>query len=172
MDDFSLKKIKKNNLVTQSNNLVEARYSLSLYEQRLVLMMISMVEPQDEDFKDYKIRVSDFNQILGLKHKGSYSKIKSILRGLRAKELLINKGEKDYLVTGWVSDAEYKDKEGYVLLSFSKIYSISGSTFSIMKSIIIKFCSFFDFSIFIKPCLLLLNSYYTYSFQRSLKSRN
>jgi len=111
---------KTNQIVTQSNRLIEARYSLTLYEQRLVLMMISMVEPHDEDFKDYIINVSDFNEIVGIKHKGSYNKIKGILRGLRAKELLINQGGKDYLITGWISDAEYKDNEGVVLLSFSK----------------------------------------------------
>ncbi len=110
---------KKNQLVTQSNKLIEARYSLTLYEQRLVLMMISMIEPDDEDFKDYAIKVSDFNTIIGINHKGSYSKIKGVLRGLRAKELLINQGGKDYLITGWISDAEYRDNEGVVLLSFS-----------------------------------------------------
>ena len=111
---------KNNQLVTQSNCLVEARYSLTLYEQRLILIMISMVEPHDEDFKDYVIKVSDFNKIVGINHKGSYNKIKGILRGLRAKELLINQGGKDYLITGWISDAEYKDNEGIILLSFSK----------------------------------------------------
>jgi len=107
-------------IVIQSNKLIEAHYSLTLYEQRLILMMIAMVEPEDRDFKDYAIRISDFNKILGLKHKGSYDKIKDILRGLRIKELVINQGGKDYLITGWISDAEYKDSKGIVLVSFSK----------------------------------------------------
>jgi hypothetical protein len=43
-------------LVTQSTKLVEARYHLSVGEQRLVLLMISMIQPTDEDFKDYEIK--------------------------------------------------------------------------------------------------------------------
>ena len=120
MGRIFLKKLNENLIVTQSNSLIEARYSLTLYEQRLVLMMISMVEPDDEDFKDYIIKVQDFNKLLGINHKGSYGKIKSILRELRAKELLINKGGQNYLITGWISDAEYVDDDGVVILSFSK----------------------------------------------------
>jgi len=107
-------------IVSQSNQLVEARYSLSLYEQRLILMMISMVEPNDEDFKDYSIKINDFKKMIGLKTNNLYPKIKMLLRGLRNKDILIPKQGGNYLITGWISDAEYLEKEGIVLLSFSK----------------------------------------------------
>jgi len=120
--EFSLvtleeKKANKNMVVTQSNTLVEAKYSLSLYEQRLILMLISMVEPNDEDFKNYAIKVDDFRDLIGLKTKNLYQKVKNLLRGLRNKDIEIPKGGKNYLITGWISDAEYKD--GVVYLSFS-----------------------------------------------------
>jgi len=111
------KKPKKNMLVTQSNKLVEARYSLTLYEQRLVLMMISMIEPDDDDFKDYIIRVSDFSDLIGLKSRNLYPTIKKLLVKLRERTLVIEKG-KDYLITGWISSAEYVSSEGVVKLSF------------------------------------------------------
>ena len=111
------KKPEKNMLVTQSNKLVEARYTLTLYEQRLVLMMIAMIEPDDEDFKDYIIRVSDFGDLIGLKNKNMYSQIKSLLVKLRERTLVIEDG-KDYLVTGWISSAKYVSNEGVVKLSF------------------------------------------------------
>ncbi len=105
-------------IITQSNKLVEARYTLSLYEQRLVLMMIAMVEPADEDFKDYIIKISDFSGLLGLKNKNVYSQVKNLLLKLRERTLLIPEGEKDYLVTGWISSAKYVSSEGVVKLSF------------------------------------------------------
>lgn len=105
-------------LVTQSNRLIEARYTLSLYEQRLVLIMIAMVEPHDEDFKDYIIKISDFSELLGLKNKNVYSQIKNILLKLRERTLLIPKGKQNYLITGWISSAEYLGNEGIIKLSF------------------------------------------------------
>jgi len=110
-------KPEKNMLVTQANKLVEARYTLSLYEQRLVLMMISMIEPKDEDFKDYIIRISDFSDLIGLKSRNLYPTIKNLLIKLRERTLVIEKG-KDYLITGWISSAEYVSSEGVVKLSF------------------------------------------------------
>ena len=120
--EFSLvtleeKKANREMIVTQSNTLVEAKYYLSLYEQRLILMLISMVEPNDEDFKNYAIKVDDFRGLIGLKTKNLYPKVKSLLRGLRNKDIEIPKGGKNYLITGWISDAEYRD--GIVYLSFS-----------------------------------------------------
>ncbi len=44
--------INKQSVVTQSNKLVEAKFSLTIQEQRLVLVMISMISPEDKDFKD------------------------------------------------------------------------------------------------------------------------
>lgn len=107
-------------LVTQSNCLVEARYSLTLYEQRLVLIMISMIEPSDEDFKDYVLKVSDFRDLLGLKNKNLYSQIKLVLKKLIERSLFIPLEDKSYLMSNWISDAEYKSNEGVVLLSLSK----------------------------------------------------
>jgi plasmid replication initiation protein len=99
---------------------VEARYSLTLYEQRLVLIMISMIEPSDEDFKDYVLKVSDFRDLLGLKNKNLYSQIKLVLKKLIERSLFIPLEDKSYLMSNWISDAEYKSNEGVVLLSLSK----------------------------------------------------
>ena len=64
-------KIKKKSLpnsliVTQSNQLVEAKYNLPLAEQRLILIMISRIQPDDEDFKPYRISVSELAEFLGV----------------------------------------------------------------------------------------------------------
>lgn len=115
-----VKKASDNMLVTQSNQLVEAKYHLSLYEQRLVLMLISLVEPDDEDFKNYKIKVSDFKNLVGLNTKNLYPKVKELLKSLATKVIEIPKEGNNYLITGWISDAEYFDNEGLVVLSFSK----------------------------------------------------
>lgn len=117
---MSSKKLKNQELiVTQSNRVVEARYSLTLQEQRIVLLMISMIEPDDDDFKDYVIKVSDFVELIGINNKNIHKEIKEVLINLRERSLLIQK-DTGYLITGWISSAEYVDQRGEILLSFDK----------------------------------------------------
>jgi plasmid replication initiation protein len=109
---------KKNKLaVTQSNKLVEARYSLTLNEQRIVLFMISLIQPEDVDFNDYDVKLSDIVKLAGLKNKNIQAELKDLLVDLRRKELVIPEQD-GFLVTGWVSSAKYKEDEGIVQLSF------------------------------------------------------
>jgi hypothetical protein len=51
----------ENYLVTQANNLIEARHNkpLTIREQKIVLTMVGGIEPQDEDFKDYLISLKN-----------------------------------------------------------------------------------------------------------------
>jgi Initiator Replication protein len=53
-------------VVWQQNRLAEARYELTPREQKLVLYVISMIEPEDEFFKLHKINVKHFAEIAGL----------------------------------------------------------------------------------------------------------
>ena len=39
--------ISKQSIVTQSNKLVEAKFTLTVQEQRLLLVMIAMIHPDD-----------------------------------------------------------------------------------------------------------------------------
>jgi len=39
---------------------MNSHYDLSLEEQKLILTLASMVQPEDEDFKSYKFRIAEF----------------------------------------------------------------------------------------------------------------
>jgi len=110
---------KKNNLVVKSNYLIESSYRLTIQEQRIILIMVSMIGKDDEDFKSYRINIRDFMMAVGIKDKSGYRKIKQITRDLRKRELIVyNTEKKSELQTGWLSSAEYFDGLGYVELSF------------------------------------------------------
>ena len=114
-----IKDIQKNNLVVQSNALIEASYRLSLQEKRLILILTSMINKNDEDFKTYQFKVKDLAKMFGINDNDFYSRVEDITRGLRAKELAIrNKVENRVLYTGWLSSAHYFNNEGYVKLCF------------------------------------------------------
>ncbi|MEI2779833.1 MAG: replication initiation protein [Candidatus Competibacter sp.] len=57
--------INKKSLVVQSNRLVEAKYRLSVEEQKIIKILVSQIQKEDEDFKDYEFRIKDLAELLG-----------------------------------------------------------------------------------------------------------
>jgi len=111
----------ENYIVTQGNNLIEAHHNkpLTAREQKIVLTMVSAIQPSDEDFKEYRISLKDFSEMLGLKGSTKYSEIKNIVKDLMGKTIEIPKKEGGWLLSHWVSSAEYMDGEGAIELTFS-----------------------------------------------------
>lgn len=107
----------KSNLVTKANTLVMAHYNTSLEELRVVRTLISMVQPQDEDFKPYIFHIAEFMNLLGVKDKSKYTEIPKITENLMRKVVKI-RGEKRLLQISWLSSADYKYGEGIVELQF------------------------------------------------------
>lgn len=110
----------ENHLVTQKNELVEAHHidPLSMSEQKVVLTMISMIEPADDDLKTYLLSVKDFAEMVGLKGESTYSEIKKISKTLVSKIIEIPIGKKDWIVATWASSVRYRSNEGTVEFSF------------------------------------------------------
>ena len=111
----------ENYLVTQGNNLIEARHKkpLTAREQKIILTMVSMIEPSDKDFKDYMISVRDFHEMLGLEGREHYTEIKTVVESLMTKVVEIPLEDKGWLMTHWVSTARYIDGSGVIQLRFA-----------------------------------------------------
>ncbi len=110
--------IKENFLVTKSNDLVNSRYDLTTLEQKIILLLASLVQPEDEKFKEYNIKIDTFMKVLGLTGKSKYDDIPKIAMGLMKKVFEIKRNNNP-LVIAWLSSAEYHKKEGYITLEFS-----------------------------------------------------
>jgi plasmid replication initiation protein len=109
----------RKNLISQSNQLTEARYTLTIAEQRLVIILLSLISPDDEDFKDYEIKISEFKKFLNINTNAVYAQTKSVLEKM-AKRVLYIPTEDGYIVTHWFSSAEYNSKNGSVKISLDK----------------------------------------------------
>ncbi len=112
-----MKNLEEKSLVVKSNRLIEASYRLTTQEQRLILLMASMIRSDDVDFHTYQIRVKDFNDIIGIKDKAGYRKTKDLTKKLLSRILEI-RSERSLLQISWLSSAEYFEGQGYVELSF------------------------------------------------------
>ena len=112
-------KVSSRNLVVQHNRIIEAKYRLSVGEQRLVKLLISMIEKDDEDFKVYKVSVADFSRLLDVSDKDIYRKVKNSSKKLISNVLTFIGEDDRELQVAWLSSAEYIPNEGVVELEFS-----------------------------------------------------
>ena len=69
-------------VVFQHNNLVEARYSLTLQEKKIILWLTSQIQQDDKDFKKHTLTVKDFMDLMGLTGHANYTELQKITLGL------------------------------------------------------------------------------------------
>ena len=89
-------------LVRKSNNLVEGKYRFDIWEMRVFTKMLTMIYPDDEDFKEYRIYLKDVIEDFNLTaDKQSYKLLKGGAVKLMKKEIKIvrdtEEGEKEFL---------------------------------------------------------------------------
>ena len=108
----------ENNLIVKANTLVEARYNLTLNEQKIILYAVSKLNKDSEKFNKISLNVREFSRLLGTTEE-RYTEIREIARVLRKKEVIIDT-DTDELITGWLSSIKYIKDTGEVELEFSE----------------------------------------------------
>ena len=117
-------KVSKNAVATMHNKFIEARYRLTLEEQRILLSLISLIQPDDEDFKDYKISVKALSELIETKHKNMYRVLNEATDRLMQRiikiETLDENNKRMFEKFSFISYAKYKEGEGYLIISIDK----------------------------------------------------
>ncbi|WP_119327776.1 replication initiation protein [Cysteiniphilum halobium] len=104
-------------IVVQSNSIVEAHYSLGVPHKKIILILASLVNPNDTEFREVEIKVTELCRILDLDGK-HYSHIRKITEELSGSVIkLITKNGKALRQAPWMSYAEYED--GFVRLKLN-----------------------------------------------------
>lgn len=110
-----MEQLNEKSLVTKSNYLVEASYRLTLQEQRIILIIASMIQKGDKDFKTYKIEIQDFMRLINVTGKSKYKEVKEITKRLRERTVVLKDIKEDTETqVGWVSSFKYYNQKGYV----------------------------------------------------------
>ena len=104
-------------LIRKSNFLIEASYKLTLVEQRIVMILASMIRQEDDEFKKYQLNIKEFAGLLELKNKDEYSHVQTVTKKLLTRAFTI-KQPGSLLQIGWLSSAKYLDGQGVVELCF------------------------------------------------------
>lgn len=106
-------------IVTQSNQLIETRQNLSLQEKRIILTLISLIQPDEDNFRIHRIKVKDLADILGIDERNFYKKVEAVIQSLQKKSVTID-SPTSTLTMNWLSSSEYFKGKGYVELEFSE----------------------------------------------------
>lgn len=112
---------KETALVCKHNNLINASYKLNLGEQKIILAISSMVNPNDEEFKEYFLSVNEFAKLMDIdlsKNTGLYSRLKRKSSTLLSKRVTIHEPDGD-LQSTWFASIKYFDKEGKMAFCFA-----------------------------------------------------
>lgn len=111
---------KQAQVIRKSNELIEARYRLSVNEQRLIFSLISLISPDDEDFQEYIVKIDALAEMFGIeKGNGQYERTHEAAKELLKKPLDLSKGKSREFVT-WLDYVKYQEGKGEVVVSFHK----------------------------------------------------
>ena len=105
--------LKDNKLATRRNALIEARFKLSVQEQRLMLWVISEIEPQDTDFKTYRVNIKELANRIGIKNKDFYTRVRNTTKKLMGRVIEIEEGAR-LIQTPLINKADYHTDGGTV----------------------------------------------------------
>ena len=105
-------------VIKKDNRLIEAKYKLSINEQRLVLAVLGMIRVEDTELGFYKINIKDLAEFHGLQSsKDLYAQIHNAAEQLLVKPLDISTGKRVRKVT-WLNYIDYKEGEGVLIVDF------------------------------------------------------
>lgn len=112
-------------LIRKSNNLVEGKYRFDIWEMRVFTKMLTMIFPDDEDFKEYRIYLKDVIEEFNLTtDRQAYNLLKGGAVKLMKKEIKVvrdtEEGEKEFLtyIAVGLDSFTSKSQGSYIDISF------------------------------------------------------
>ena len=105
----------EDNLVYQSNNLINANYDMTALEQKILLINISIINKKDTDFGLNVFRIKDLADLLQCSPELLYRDLPKLSKKIISKVVEVYNSEKDELEQfNIIHYAKYKNKKGVV----------------------------------------------------------
>lgn len=98
--------------VRKSNDLIrKARFSLSLQQQKIILYLISKIQPTDEDFHEYTFSINDFCIACGINTQSgkTYEYVKDQIKQIADKSLWIKMPTGAETLLRWIEKAKIEN---------------------------------------------------------------
>jgi plasmid replication initiation protein len=115
--------INEQHLVVQSNPLVEAQYKLSEAEQKLLRVIISMIQPNTSSLQKqfYRFVVQDFAKFLGRlqSHHAIHQQMRRMAHNLKTSRVKVVLPNGDTIETSWIAAFKYPRNKGWIEFEIS-----------------------------------------------------
>ncbi|MBQ5591178.1 MAG: replication initiation protein [Clostridia bacterium] len=110
------------NTVIKANTLIQrSRFSLSAQQQKIVLFIISQIEPYDEEFKLYEFKITEFCKVCGIEPKGDiYSLLKNQIKAISDKSLWIELENGEETLVRWIEKPYIDKKSGTIKIKIDE----------------------------------------------------
>jgi plasmid replication initiation protein len=106
-------------VVVWANSVAEARYTLSVYQQRIILWLVAQIERKDDALKKYKIGVLEMDEIIGGNGGRSYELFRKASDDLLTSTLhLWDSKSSEWVAFNWMHEIRYRTGTGSITLQF------------------------------------------------------
>ena len=110
------------NTVVKANALIQnSRFSLTTQQQKIILYVISQIEPTDEQFKLYEFKITEFCKLCGIEAQGNnYNLLKNAIKDISDKSVWITlESGKDTLVR-WIEKPYIDENSGTIQIKLDE----------------------------------------------------
>ena len=114
MNKNEITKIDNNKKIKQSNRLIEARYNLTKYEQRMMIAICSQLNSNAEEFNKVRVKVKDMADFCHFEPNKAWNHVKATIMRLATRTLQIKNSDGSWYVTHWLQSAKYIPSSGIV----------------------------------------------------------
>ena len=109
--------MKANQIIKKSNDLITAKYRLTIIQQYVLHNVISQIHMDDTDFKKYEVNVRSIADSHGIDTKNAYRYIKKSALELNKQPIIIG-DEIEGIALNWFSSVRYNSNRGTLLVDF------------------------------------------------------
>lgn len=109
--------------VVKANALIQkSRFSLSLQQQKIVLYLISKIQPNDEEFTLYEFSIPDFCRCIGIDYDNgkNYADIKAQIKEIADKSLWITLEDGEEILIRWIERPYMNKRKGIVKIKLDE----------------------------------------------------
>lgn len=109
--------------IAKKNELIQkSRYQLSTLHNKVLLYLISKIEPQDDLTKMYSVSIRDFCSVcnIALDSGTNYKNVRDAIKGLADKSIWVMGANGRYTLCRWLNEVELDANSATVYFSFHK----------------------------------------------------
>lgn len=110
------------NTVVKSNRLIQqSRFSLSTQQQKIILFIISQIEPCDEQLKLYEFKITEFCKLCGIEAQGeNYAFLKQQIKAISDKSIWIETESGKETLVRWIEKPYIDDNTGTIQIKLDE----------------------------------------------------